>query len=122
MDPEHCHATPGCDDDCDCACDPCRWARDVEDAGTYEATIAHRDAKIAELTLRLERVCDAGRRLNDANAYDLAMRVQAEDERDDAVRIARDLLTWARASGVQESAVIDAEARLARVTARRNAP
>jgi hypothetical protein len=41
------------------------------------------------------------------------------DQRDEAIRIARDLITWAKASGVAAGAVMDAGARLARLSSSR---
>jgi hypothetical protein len=50
-----------------------------------------------------------------------ACRVELVRQRDEAIRIARDLITWAKASDVSAGAVIDAQSRLDRLSQGRDA-
>jgi hypothetical protein len=57
---------------------------------------------------------EAGRR-HERRVY-LEERAEIVAQRDEAIHIARDLITWAKASDVSAGAVIDAGARLARLS------
>lgn len=78
---------------------------------TTEEVIAALTVKLTECTGAL---IEQSSKLGVALAERDGMRLQFTQ----AVHVARDLITWARASGVKESAVIDAESRLARISPR----
>ncbi len=79
----------------------------------YPEADCHRDA--ANLRQRAE---DLESQLSaEVSARDLTIR-DLRSERDEAIHIARDLLTWAEASGVTAGAVIEASSRLGKLRPR----